>query len=189
MIKSCYSSVLIIVVYCKITSLAFVTSPALNIQSSRQSSPHAHTTLLVLRRKTARVPSRLLLAEKGNRDGMREGRVILVLALFICTWLFTIPPEFRRAYICPLEIYCRDDQSLCADCTTWGQWFNGVAEYYQGGGRSKLGFFNWSQDAARESTKIWPHDAITWSTEFLNGIILSKIQPDLFNNQLSNLSP
>ena len=134
MIKSCYSSFLIIVVYCKITSLAFVTSPALNIQSSRHSSPHSHTTLLVLRRKTARVPSRLLLAEKSNRDGMREGRVILVLALFICTWLFTIPPEFRRAYICPLEIYCRDDQSLCADCTTWGQWFNGVAEYYQGGG-------------------------------------------------------
>ena len=67
-------------------------------------------------------------------DGTEIGKYLLVLALGISLWFFTIPPSFRRAYICPLELYCLQDQTLCQDCTTWNEWFRGVADYYQNGG-------------------------------------------------------
>jgi hypothetical protein len=65
---------------------------------------------------------------------LKEGGVLLTLVLTVCAWLFTIPPEFRRAYMCPAEIYCNQDPTVCQECTTWGQWFDGVGEYYKGGG-------------------------------------------------------
>eukprot|EP00977_Amphora_coffeiformis_P014087 scaffold3849_cov179-Amphora_coffeaeformis.AAC.25 len=75
------------------------------------------------------------LSEKNKfDDGTGAGIYILALAVGISAWLFTIPPEFRRAYICPTEDYCLQDHSLCEDCTTWGEWFSGVADYYKEGG-------------------------------------------------------
>lgn len=67
-------------------------------------------------------------------DGTEIGKYLLVLALGISLWFFTIPPSFRRAYICPLELYCLQDQTLCQDCTTWNEWFRGLSDYYQNGG-------------------------------------------------------
>jgi hypothetical protein len=37
--------------------------------------------------------------------GHDRGNVLFVIALSICIWMFSIPTEFRRAYICSNE-YC-----------------------------------------------------------------------------------
>lgn len=77
---------------------------------------------------------------KGN-DGIGNGIVIQLLVFAICTWLFTIPPEFRRAYICPAEIFCREDEGGCTrECVTQTEWIQGVSDYYKNGGGVRWDF-------------------------------------------------
>jgi hypothetical protein len=66
-----------------------------------------------------------------NTDGLREGKYILLFALVVNVWLFSIPTEFRRARVCSVE-----DVQLYPDrhCTTFDAWRQGVAEYYAYGG-------------------------------------------------------
>jgi hypothetical protein len=69
-------------------------------------------------------------------QGIGRGIPILGLVLLACVWLFTIPPEFRRAYICPDSCAKVEYQAApaCQECVTGEEWINGVKEYYKNGG-------------------------------------------------------
>lgn len=75
----------------------------------------------------------VVLQEGKVNDGTERGIPILALTLLGCVWLFTIPPEFRRAFICPSEI-CVENRDKCNDCRTLSEWKDGVKEYYDSGG-------------------------------------------------------
>ena len=69
-------------------------------------------------------------------DGSARGLPILALVLLACVWTFTIPPEFRRAYICPDSCAKVEYQAApqCQTCVTGEEWVQGIKEYYQNGG-------------------------------------------------------
>jgi len=67
--------------------------------------------------------------------GLNVGLPALALSIALCVWLFTVPPEFRRAYICPADLYCIQQPELCyKECTTWSEWFSQLSQYYRTGG-------------------------------------------------------
>ena len=70
----------------------------------------------------------------GGNDGIGRGLVLQVIVFGICAWLFTIPPEFRRAYLCPADIYCQEEGACTRECVTTSEWISGVQEYYKNGG-------------------------------------------------------
>ena len=69
-------------------------------------------------------------------DGSGRGVPILLIVLLGCVWMFTIPPEFRRAYICPDACAKVENQAAptCQTCITGEEWVNGIKEYYANGG-------------------------------------------------------
>lgn len=75
----------------------------------------------------------------GNADptGLKRGLVLFPLVVLIATWLFTIPPEFRRARICSEQQVIDNPGSKCI---TAGNWVKGVKEYYSNGGGIKFDF-------------------------------------------------
>jgi hypothetical protein len=71
---------------------------------------------------------------KGTNDGTGRGLIFQAFVLGICIWLFTVPPEFRRTYFCPADIYCQEEGSCQRECVTYDQWFQNVGDYYKNGG-------------------------------------------------------
>lgn len=67
-------------------------------------------------------------------DGTGRGAIIQIFAVGICVWLFTVPPEFRRTYFCPAEMYCQEEGKCTRPCTTYSEFFKKVGDYYRGGG-------------------------------------------------------
>ncbi|CAB9499978.1 expressed unknown protein [Seminavis robusta] len=69
-------------------------------------------------------------------DGAGRGVPILVIALLACVWCFTVPPEFRRAYICSDRCALEENRAApqCNSCVTADEWRSGIAEYYANGG-------------------------------------------------------
>lgn len=70
----------------------------------------------------------------GNR-----GPILLGLTLFTTVWLFSIPPDFRRAHICTLQV-CVDNRPACNDCQTLGELRDGIIDYYRNGGGIQFDF-------------------------------------------------
>ena len=69
--------------------------------------------------------------------GIDRGLPILAFSLILSAWLFTIPPEFRRAR------FCASDQCVlarCNDCMTVSEWGSGIQDYYRNGGGIKWDF-------------------------------------------------
>lgn len=77
----------------------------------------------------------LLDDEKSFDDGSQRGIPLLLGSLMISVWFFSIPVEFRRAHWCFSE-RCEQNRSfaLCNDCVTFGEWKEGVLDYYRNGG-------------------------------------------------------
>jgi hypothetical protein len=76
-------------------------------------------------------------------DGTGRGSVIQVLVLLGIVWLFSIPPEFRRAHFCVGErggIPCVENRAKCYDCVTFKEWTSDVSEYYKNGGGVQFDF-------------------------------------------------
>lgn len=70
-------------------------------------------------------------------DGRQVGFVLLAVSLVIATWLFTIPPSFRRAYLCPSDYFSEVivvPESEQRECIPLQQWFANVGDYYRNGG-------------------------------------------------------
>lgn len=66
-------------------------------------------------------------------DGRSVGFVLLAISLGFAVWLFTIPPTFRRAYLCPSDYFVNESTEV-RECTTLREWFAGVSDYYDKGG-------------------------------------------------------
>eukprot|EP00586_Coscinodiscus_wailesii_P020781 CAMPEP_0172515972 /NCGR_PEP_ID=MMETSP1066-20121228/272327_1 /TAXON_ID=671091 /ORGANISM="Coscinodiscus wailesii, Strain CCMP2513" /LENGTH=167 /DNA_ID=CAMNT_0013297259 /DNA_START=38 /DNA_END=541 /DNA_ORIENTATION=+ len=65
-------------------------------------------------------------------DMQRRGRYFLGFVLLTTVWLFSVPPEFRRAVICTQEGE--------PNCVTARDWSSGIAEYYRNGGGIQFDF-------------------------------------------------
>lgn len=63
--------------------------------------------------------------------GLNRGAYIMGMVLLLNVWVFSIPPEFRRAKICTEEQVVMFPNS---GCMTGGMWVDGVKEYYANGG-------------------------------------------------------
>jgi len=68
---------------------------------------------------------------RSSVDGRGTGLILLGLAVAASVWLFSIPPEFRRARICT-DVECSKDGTVC--CITPKAWLTGVADFYRNGG-------------------------------------------------------
>ena len=68
-----------------------------------------------------------------------RGPIILGLTLLVTIWIFTIPPEFRRAYICSTDS-CVANRSACKDCQTIDELKEGIIAYYKNGGGIQFDF-------------------------------------------------
>lgn len=77
----------------------------------------------------------------SDLDGTTRGIPILIAALLVCIWSFSIPPEFRRAHICmtdqcvPIE-----NRKYCHDCKTMKELKEGIQQYYANGGGVQFDF-------------------------------------------------
>lgn len=81
-----------------------------------------------------------LQSKSSDIDGTGvRGPIILSLALLIVVWIFSIPPEFRRAKICTLPV-CVENRAACNDCQTTTELREGIIDYYRNGGGIKFDF-------------------------------------------------
>jgi hypothetical protein len=76
---------------------------------------------------------------KPADDGRSVGFVLLGVSLLASAWLFTIPPSFRRAYLCPRDYFANSNnngiaQEQATDCVPWKVWWSDVVAYYRSGG-------------------------------------------------------
>jgi hypothetical protein len=67
-------------------------------------------------------------------DGTGRGLYILGIVFLACVWCFTVPPEFRRAYICSDGCAVNREAPQCNNCVTSDEWTAGVKDYYANGG-------------------------------------------------------
>lgn len=67
-------------------------------------------------------------------DGTGRGLYFLGIVLLACVWCFTVPPEFRRAYICSEGCAVNREAPQCNNCVTSDEWTAGIKEYYANGG-------------------------------------------------------
>jgi hypothetical protein len=87
-----------------------------------------------------RGPSTTALAAAS--DGTDRGAVILGVVFLACVWMFSVPPEFRRAHICSTESH--------VNCVTADEWKEGIADYYANGGGVNFDF-----TVAEETKNFW----------------------------------
>jgi hypothetical protein len=68
-----------------------------------------------------------------------RGPIIFSIVLLGTIWLFSIPPEFRRAHICTAE-RCIVNRAACSDCQTVEEIKDGIIQYYKNGGGIQFDF-------------------------------------------------
>jgi hypothetical protein len=69
--------------------------------------------------------------------GIDRGLYLIAIVMFINVWIFSIPPEFRRAKICSEEQVIQYPDS---GCMTGTKWVGGVRDYYANGGGISFDF-------------------------------------------------
>jgi hypothetical protein len=100
-------------------------------KEARSSSTAKSSSVVVL--QSFKLPD----PDRPDPTGLRRGLPILGAVLVICTWLFSIPVEFRRAIICSeLEV----QQNPESRCITASGWASGVKDYYANGGGINFDF-------------------------------------------------
>lgn len=74
---------------------------------------------------------------ENDPTGLKEGFVLFGIVLLLNVWLFSVPPEYRRARFCSEE-----DVALYPDskCTTFKAWRTGIMDYYANGGGVQFDF-------------------------------------------------
>mmetsp|Transcript_6931 Transcript_6931/g.9792 ORF Transcript_6931/g.9792 Transcript_6931/m.9792 type:complete len:166 (-) Transcript_6931:44-541(-) len=71
----------------------------------------------------------------STTDGRESGFYLMGIVVALWIWLFSIPPEFRRARFCT-----EADTAIYDQCWTVQSWSSGVADYYKNGGGIKFDF-------------------------------------------------
>lgn len=83
----------------------------------------------------------LILAKLHSNDadpgGLRRGLALFPIVVLFTVWLFSIPPDFRRARICTEQQVIDNPDSRCITTTNW---VGGVQDYYRNGGGLKFDF-------------------------------------------------
>jgi hypothetical protein len=69
--------------------------------------------------------------------GIDRGLYLIAIVIFFNIWIFSIPPEFRRAKLCSEEQVIQYPES---GCITGAKWASGVREYYANGGGISFDF-------------------------------------------------
>jgi hypothetical protein len=69
--------------------------------------------------------------------GIQRGLYIIGVVMFVNVWIFSIPPEFRRAKICTEEQVIAFPNSGCMTSQTWA---SGIKECYANGGGVNFDF-------------------------------------------------
>jgi hypothetical protein len=77
------------------------------------------------------------LRDDTDVDGLRNAPVFFAAIVLLAVWLFSIPPDFRRARFCTEQQILDNPTSRC---TTVSEWSNGIAQYYKEGGNVKFDF-------------------------------------------------
>jgi hypothetical protein len=77
--------------------------------------------------------------EEENNDplGISRGAILFLVVALANLWLFSVPPEFRRAR------NCSEEQVLLhpgRNCMTAEMWWGGIADYYRNGGGVQFDF-------------------------------------------------
>lgn len=70
-------------------------------------------------------------------DGLQNAPFIFGAIVLLAIWLFSIPPDFRRARFCSEQQVLDNPTSRC---TTVADWSRGIADYYNQGGRVAFDF-------------------------------------------------
>ncbi|GAX24180.1 hypothetical protein FisN_4Lh269 [Fistulifera solaris] len=119
---------------------SFLTPVPVNAPITSFSLDHRlHTTTMpspIAHKQTPSTSTSLFNARYDGTAG--RGLVLFGFVLFLCVWLFSIPPEFRRAYFCSPA--CEENPIYCNDCVTPKEWVSGIVEYYQNGGGIQFDF-------------------------------------------------
>jgi hypothetical protein len=77
--------------------------------------------------------------EENNTDplGISRGAILFLVVASANLWLFSVPPEFRRARNCSEEqVLLYPDRK----CMTTEMWWGGIADYYRNGGGFQFDF-------------------------------------------------
>jgi hypothetical protein len=88
-------------------------------------------------------PSTSLFSEPNKKKstneiiGIDRGLYLIAIVIFFNVWIFSIPPEFRRAKLCSEEQVIQYPDS---GCITGAKWASGVKEYYANGGGISFDF-------------------------------------------------
>lgn len=69
--------------------------------------------------------------------GIDRGLYLIAIVLLFNVWIFSIPPEFRRAKICSEEQVIQFPES---GCMTGAKWASGIKDYYANGGGISFDF-------------------------------------------------
>ncbi len=109
-----------------------------NTKTSRMYQPNKLPTasLSTINRRYDSIVQINMSNNSADPSGQRRGLILFPLVLLFTVWLFTIPPEFRRAHIC-------SEQQVIdypGKCITPDTWINGVKEYYRNGGGIEFDF-------------------------------------------------
>jgi hypothetical protein len=123
----------------------FTTVPAVSVDRSQQRrtptvngmllSKNDHITFVS---RSIATTTKIMMSSEVDGTGAR-GQIIFSLALVGCIWLFSIPPEFRRAHICGSE-RCVANRAACSDCQTFEEIKDGISQYYKNGGGIQFDF-------------------------------------------------
>lgn len=109
-------------------------------------SNHYHRPVFDDRQSKAVLSSDPITAVKaqnqGDRNdadptGMKRGLVLFPLMILVSIWMFSIPPEYRRAKICTEQQVIDNPGSKCI---TAGNWISGIQDYYRNGGGVEFDF-------------------------------------------------
>mmetsp|Transcript_22364 Transcript_22364/g.54171 ORF Transcript_22364/g.54171 Transcript_22364/m.54171 type:complete len:155 (-) Transcript_22364:274-738(-) len=125
-----------------LSSVASFTAAPTKVAPTQHAAPISPTTL-PRQRQLHSIGSTTALgmnfSPPGDSDtgGLRAGVPILVIAMLVNVWMFSIPTEFRRARLCSEEDVKLHPE---AHCTTFAAWRTGIAEYYANGGGVEFNF-------------------------------------------------
>ena len=122
----------------------FTSSASMMIRPNTQQTTQANTAHFqqIMHPTRSKQVAPIMMNRNPSSDvdgtGVR-GPIILTITLLFLAWLFSIPPEFRRAHICSVE-RCVANRAACNDCQTIDEIKNGIIEYYKNGGGIQFDF-------------------------------------------------
>jgi hypothetical protein len=77
------------------------------------------------------------MSRDADVDGLKNAPFILLGAVVLGIWLFSVPSDYRRARLCSEQQVIDNPGSRCMTFETWS---NGIVDYYKNGGGVNFDF-------------------------------------------------